>query len=214
MIQRMPRPRARPLFSFRVSSVSAAHRNAANPASIPSPLLRRSVLRPVFGLLLAAATTQAFAAEPRSAWYVQGGVAEDAQSLTVGMSRDWQWEKQYRYGHISGQWQGEVARWHSDSQNSTQVGVTPALRWRPNGWDNGWFVEGGIGLNVIFPKYDTRKKEFSTTFNFGDHIALGKRFGADQQHEWSLRFQHFSNGRIKNPNPGENFLQFRYTQRF
>ena len=164
--------------------------------------------------LLALPVAPAFAAEPRSAWYVQGGMAEDAQSLTVGMSRDWRWEKQYRYGHISGQWQGEVARWHSDSQNSTQLGVTPALRWRPNGWDNGWFVEGGIGVNVIFPKYDTRKKEFSTTFNFGDHIAIGKRFGADQQHEWSLRFQHFSNGRIKNPNPGENFLQFRYTQRF
>lgn len=162
---------------------------------------------------MAAAATQAFATEPRSAWYLQGGVAEDAQSLTVGMSRDWQWEKQYRYGHISGQWQGEVARWHSDSRTSTQLGATPALRWRPNGWDNGWFVEGGIGVNVIFPKYDTRKKEFSTTFNFGDHIAIGKRFGADQQHEWSLRFQHFSNGRIKNPNPGENFLQFRYTHR-
>ena len=77
---------------------------------------------------MAAAAAQAFAAEPRSAWYVQGGVAEDAQSLTVGMSRDWQWEKQYRYGHISGQWQGEVARWHSDSRTSTQLGVTPALR--------------------------------------------------------------------------------------
>jgi hypothetical protein len=194
--------------------VSAAHRNAASPASIPSPFPLRASLRLALGALLAAVATQAFAAEPRSAWYVQGGVAEDAQSLTVGMSRDWRWEKQYRYGHISGQWQGEVARWHSDSQNSTQVGVTPAVRWRPNGWDNGWFVEGGIGLNVIFPKYDTRKKAFSTTFNFGDHVAIGKRFGADQQHEWSLRFQHFSNARIKNPNPGENFLQFRYTQRF
>ena len=86
---------------------------------------------------MAAAATQAFATEPRSAWYVQGGVAEDAQSLTVGMSRDWQWEKQYRYGHISGQWQGEVARWHSDSRTSTQLGVTPALRWRPNGCDYG-----------------------------------------------------------------------------
>jgi len=194
--------------------VSAAHRNVAPPASTPSSLLPRILPRLVFGVLLAAATTQALAEEPRSAWYVQGGVAEDAESLTVGMSRDWRWEKQYRYGHISGQWQGEVARWHSDSQNSTQLGVTPAVRWRPNGWDNGWFVEGGIGLNVIFPKYDTRKKEFSTTFNFGDHIAIGKRFGADQQHEWSLRFQHFSNARIKKPNPGENFLQFRYTQRF
>lgn len=192
----------------------ASFRNATSLASTPSPFLPHASLRLALGLLLAAAATQAFAAEPRSAWFVQGGVAEDAESLTVGMSRDWRWEKQYRYGHISGQWQGEVARWHSDSQNSTQVGVTPAVRWRPNGWDSGWFVEGGIGLNVIFPKYDTRKKEFSTTFNFGDHIAIGKRFGADQQHEWSVRFQHFSNARIKKPNPGENFLQFRYTQRF
>ncbi len=164
-------------------------------------------------MMLAVAGTQAMATEPRTAWYVQGGVAEDAQSLTVGASRDWRWEKQYRYGHVSGQWQGEVARWHSESQNSTQVGVTPALRWRPNGWHEGWFVEGGIGVNVIFPKYNTRSKEFSTTFNFGDHIAIGKQFGADRQHEWSLRFQHFSNARIENPNPGENFLQLRYTHR-
>ncbi|TXH82258.1 MAG: acyloxyacyl hydrolase [Pseudoxanthomonas sp.] len=213
MIRYMPRPRARPSSTLRVSSVSASHRNAPSSARLPSPSRPHALPRLALGLLMAAAATQAFAAEPRSAWYVQGGAAEDAQSLTVGMSRDWRWEKQYRYGHISGQWQGEVARWHSDSRTSTQLGVTPALRWRPNGWDNGWFVEGGIGVNVIFPKYDTRKKEFSTTFNFGDHIAIGKRFGADQQHEWSLRFQHFSNGRIKNPNPGENFLQFRYTHR-
>ncbi|MCH6482612.1 acyloxyacyl hydrolase [Pseudoxanthomonas sp. LH2527] len=184
------------------------------PTDASSPFLfSRAAPRWLLGALLAIAGTPAIAAEPRTAWYVQGGVAEDAQSLTVGASRDWRWEKQYRYGHVSGQWQGEVGRWHSDSENSTQLGVTPALRWRPNGWSEGWFVEGGIGVNVIFPKYDTRKKEFSTTFNFGDHIALGKRFGNDDQHEWSLRFQHFSNARIKRPNPGENFLQFRYTHR-
>ena len=185
---------------------------AVNP-SAPSSHLVSAAQRWSVASLLALASVAAHAAEPRTAWYVQGGVAEDAQSLTVGASRDWRWEKQYRYGHVSGQWQGEVGRWHSDSENSTQVGVTPALRWRPNGWDESWFVEGGIGINVIFPKYDTRKKEFSTTFNFGDHIAIGKRFGNAKQHEWSLRFQHFSNGRIRNPNPGENFLQFRYTHR-
>lgn len=207
----MLRPRAQPT-PDRVSSVPAVHPFPAHAPSHPS-LLPRFAPRLALGIVLAAASLQAVAAEPRTAWYVQGGVAEDAQSLTVGMSRDWRWEKQYRYGHISGQWQGEVGRWHSDSENSTQVGLSPALRWRPNGWSDGWFVEGGIGVNVIFPKYDTKKKEFSTTFNFGDHIALGKRFGASDQHEWSLRFQHFSNARIKRPNPGENFLQFRYTHR-
>src|SRR3990167_225588 len=122
----MPPPRARPSSTLRVSSVSASHRNAPSSARLPSPSRPHALPRLALGLFMAAAATQAFATEPRSAWYVQGGVAEDAQSLTVGLSRDWQWEKQYRYGHISGQWQGEVARWHSDSQNSTQLGVTPA----------------------------------------------------------------------------------------
>ena len=87
------------------------------------------------------------------------------------------------------------------------------LRWRPNERNGGWFIEGGIGLNIISPKYNTRTKEFSTTFNFGDHLALGKRFGHQGQHELSLRIQHFSNARIERPNPGENFLLFRYTHR-
>lgn len=183
-----------------------------SPASVSRfPFRRRT--RAALALLLALSAMNALAAEPQTAYYVQGGVAEDAQSLTVGASRDWRWEKQYSFGHVTGQWQGEVARWHSDSDNSTQVGLTPALRLHPKSWRPGWFIEGGIGLNVIFPKYNTRKKEFSTTFNFGDHIALGKRFGEKQQHEWSLRFQHFSNARIEKPNPGENFLQLRYTHR-
>ncbi|WAC61920.1 acyloxyacyl hydrolase [Pseudoxanthomonas sp. SL93] len=188
----------------------------ASRALRSTPLLR--IARTPAGLAMAtllslSLAATAMAAEPRTAYYVQGGVAEDAQSLTVGASRDWAWEKQYGFGHVTGQWQGEIGRWHSDNQGSTQVGISPALRLRPNGWNEGWFIEGGIGVNVIFPKYSTEKKTFSTTFNFGDHIALGKRFGADAQHEWSLRFQHFSNARIRRPNPGENFLQFRYTRR-
>ena len=166
----------------------------------------------ILGLLLVG-VSQAQAADASRAWYVQAGLAQDAESLTVGLSRDWRWEKQYRYGRITGQWQGELGQWHSDTETSTQLGLTPAVRWRPNGWSEGWFVEGGIGLNVIFPKYNTQTKQFSTTFNFGDHIALGKRFGDDGNHEWSLRAQHFSNARIERPNPGENFFQFRYTHR-
>lgn len=185
------------------------------PAKCLSTLskLPRLILRLVFLGLLAIYVSQARAADANTAWYAQAGVAEDARSITVGLSRDWRWQKQYRYGHVSGQWQSELGRWHSDTETSTQLGVTPAVRWRPNGWSEGWFIEGGIGLNVIFPKYDTQAKRFSTTFNFGDHVALGKRFGTDGNHEWSLRAQHFSNARIKRPNPGENFLQIRYTYR-
>ena len=62
--------------------------------------------------------------------------------------------------------------------------------------------------------YETDRKRFSTTFNFGDHLAVGRNFGQRSEHELSLRLQHFSNGGIKHPNPGEDFIQLRYAYRF
>lgn len=165
------------------------------------------------GAALLFATASASAADARGGWYMQGGVAEQAESLVVGASRDWRWQATTRYGQITGQWQIEVGRWRSDVGGHTQLGLTPALRLSPASWGKGWFIEGGIGLNVITPTYRTRDKRFSTSFNFGDHLAIGKRWGGQEQHEWSIRLQHFSNAGIKKPNPGENFLQFRYTRR-
>ena len=48
---------------------------------------------------------------------------------------------------------------------------------------------------------------FSTEFNFGDHIGLGRKFGADGEIE--LRAEHDANGGYRNPNPGENWFQLR-----
>ncbi|WP_454828977.1 acyloxyacyl hydrolase [Pseudoxanthomonas wuyuanensis] len=154
---------------------------------------------------------------PRTAWFVQAGVSENNQSLTIGATRDWRWQKQYRLGLATGYWEGAVGRWLVNGRGShdvTQIGLTPVLRLYPQAWRPGWFIEGGIGANVIFPTYDDGKKRFSTTFQFGDHLAVGKRFGQQQQHEWALRFQHFSNARIERPNPGENFLQLRYSRQW
>ena len=39
-------------------------------------------------------------------------------------------------------------------------------------------------------------------------------FGEQKLNEISLRFEHHSNAAIKQPNPGENFLQLRYARRF
>ena len=50
--------------------------------------------------------------------------------------------------------------------------------------------------------------------DFGDHIALGLRLGARQEHELQLRVEHFSNAGLRKPNPGENFGQVRYVWRF
>jgi lipid A 3-O-deacylase len=118
-------------------------------------------------------------------------------------------------------WEASFGRWASDSGTArsssawvTQVSITPLLRWHPGGDNQHRFLEGGIGVNVLMPIYRSRDKRFSTAFNFGDHLAMGLRFGETKQHELALRLQHFSNAGIKHPNPGENFVQLRYAHVF
>ena len=62
--------------------------------------------------------------------------------------------------------------------------------------------------------YRTASREFSTTFQFTEQLGGGRNFGSRGEHEVSVRVQHFSNGGIKEPNPGENFWQVRYLYRF
>jgi hypothetical protein len=46
-----------------------------------------------------------------------------------------------------------------------------------------------------------------TAFQFADMAGVGMQFGSHQQYQAGYRFQHISNGGIKEPNPGINFHQ-------
>jgi hypothetical protein len=149
----------------------------------------------------------------------QVGAAEDARMAVVGAAWEVPALRGYAWGDTSGYVEASFGRWVADvsdgSRSSawvTQVGITPVLRWHP--FDSArWFTEAGIGLNVLAPLYRSTDKRFSTAFNFGDHVGIGVKFGPQFGQELSLRLQHFSNAGIKDPNPGENFLQLRYTTR-
>jgi hypothetical protein len=156
-----------------------------------------------------------------SAVFFQTGVAENnAQSLVVGLSWDWSWSKEYSFGTVTGYHEASFGRWTAEksepraSRWATQLGITPTLRINPTWLDKSWFLEFGVGANVIVPIYRNRSKSFSTEFNFGDHVGLGWRSGDRSSRELVLRFQHFSNGGIEHPNPGENFFQVRYSHQF
>jgi lipid A 3-O-deacylase len=156
---------------------------------------------------------------PSSA-YAQAGVSKRTHTLVFGANWDWSWQHEFAGGDLTGYWEASFGRWSCRLEPGrsidwvTQLGVTPVLRWRPKGAGNGWFVEAGIGVNLLLPTYRSGDKQFSTTFNFGDHVAVGRRFGDAGRHEVALRLQHFSNAGIKQPNPGENFVQLRYSRRF
>jgi len=171
---------------------------------------------------LAFAASPSFAANT-SHWQptgmsVQGASWAHVDSATVGLTWDWHWRREYAVGTLTGYTEMDLARWRTRGRVAdkgfTQFGVSPVLRLYPAAVGGGWFAEAGIGPNWISPKYRNDTREFSTTFNFGDRIAIGRRFGEQQAHEISVGFEHFSNAGIKHPNPGENFVQVRYACHF
>lgn len=196
---------------------------APSPARTFSPVSRAVRRAPFLSApcaVLAAALLATASAPARAApdhVFVQAGAGENAAQVALGVTQPWDWQHPFAGGTLTGLWELAVGRWRGKdargaATRATQIGITPSLRWTPG--TSRWFVEGGIGLNVITPRYRKHDDHFSTTFNFGDHLAIGRRLGADDRGELSLRAQHFSNGGIRKPNPGEQFLQLRLSWRF
>lgn len=152
------------------------------------------------------------------AMFVQGGAGGHVGSGALGAAWSWRWEREYEIGQLTGYTEALAARWSTYGpkidEHFNQFSVTPVLRLYLSPRGSGWFIEAGIGGSVISPKYRNDTRVFSTIFNFGDHVGIGRRFGEQQCRELALRIEHFSNGHIKEPNPGENFVQLRYTQWF
>lgn len=152
--------------------------------------------------------------------FVQLGRAQETRATVFGLV--WPWEKTWRMGggQWSGYWELALGRWSTPGLDGrdrawvTQFGITPVFRFRPRAGQSRWFFEAGVGLTVMSPIYRSPSKRFSTAFNFGDHLAIGRNFGEGGQHEVSLRYQHFSNGGVEHPNPGEDFVQLRYATTF
>jgi lipid A 3-O-deacylase len=151
--------------------------------------------------------------------FLEGGVTDHGSlSATVGGLWLWGWHHESALGDVTGISELWVSHWSARErdgrQGFTQVGIQPLLRLRFDGGRSPWFMEGGVGLSFTDTLYRTEGKQFSTQFNFIDSIGAGRSLGADRKREVSVRVTHFSNARIKRPNPGENFLQLRYAVRF
>ena len=152
---------------------------------------------------------------PASAFLQAGYGDQHTDAYLVGVAWHLPWRFDFSAGIIAVSVEASIGRWHTVSARGgttawpTQIGVTPVLRLYPSLAPR-WFAEIGVGPNYIVPLFQSGEKRFSTEFNFGDHFAVGRGFGRS---EVSLRFEHFSNAGIDHPNPGENFVQVRYSFR-
>ena len=71
------------------------------------------------------------------------------------------------------------------------------------------YGEFGIGISFID---DTlfAGKNISTHYQFEDRIGIGYEFGKNYRYKIALRYFHYSNGGIKKPNPGLDFLSLSF----
>ncbi len=70
-----------------------------------------------------------------------------------------------------------------------------------------WYLEAGIGASY-FTRTTFARQNIDTHFQFADQLGVGYVLGHSSV---ALRLEHFSNGGIRNPNPGVNAVQLVYT---
>lgn len=177
-------------------------------------------------LLLALTTTLACAVQaqdwrPSMAFGQVGAGTSDSQvgAASVGVLWPWAWRGNAAGGEFTALTELYGSYWRARQfgggrQGFAQLGLVPLLRYRLDEGRSPWFVEGGIGVSVTNHRYVTPDKTFSTNWNFGDNLAVGRSLGADRKSELSLRWQHISNAGIRKPNPGEDFVFVRYAASF
>lgn len=175
------------------------------------------------GALLALASAVASIALPVHAadsFSLDAGYGDRTRVLRAGVQ--WNWDTQWWKSngtHIGGRWDLSLAHWRGTryrdipgrSQDIAVLGITPVIRFQNDNL-KGFYVEAGIGAHLFSELYDNDGKRLSTAFQFGDHIGLGYVFPNNL--ELGLRIEHFSNGGIKKPNPGVDFVSLRMRYAF
>ena len=181
---------------------------------------RRTLGLVVLAMAMAGAAAPAAAQEWRPAtFFVQGGNGDDVDVASAGVQWPWAW----RSAALGGEWSARTelfgSVWRAPAvgggrENFFQLGLVPLLRYRFAEGRSPWFVEGGIGLSVTDKRFVSRDKEFGTSWNFSDNLAVGRSFGPQGRQEVSLRLQHTSNAGLEKPNPGLNLVMLRYASAF
>ena len=149
---------------------------------------------------------------------IESGRGDGTDMARIGVQ--WDWNQRWFQGrnwHLGGYWDLAAGYWRGSSppgfhEELFDIGLTPVFRLQQNDLD-GPYLEAGIGFHLLS---DTSlgDKRFSTSFQFGEHIGAGVRFGPKGRYDFGYRFQHLSNADIKRPNSGINFHQVRFQYRF
>ncbi|MGC2519522.1 MAG: acyloxyacyl hydrolase [Burkholderiales bacterium] len=150
----------------------------------------------------------------------------DSTNASVNLFRvgvQWDWRKhlvEMGSWHLGGYWESSFGYWSNNSFASTHdhlidYGFTPVFRLQPNNLTRfSPYAELGVGVHFLSHTSVSTQREFGSSFQFGDHVGAGVRFGDKGQYDIGYRYQHLSNAGIKGPNQGINYHQLRLQYHF
>ncbi|MBX9811901.1 MAG: acyloxyacyl hydrolase [Burkholderiales bacterium] len=145
----------------------------------------------------------------------------DVKLYRVGLQ--WDWKKKWLdtgNWHLGGYWDVSLGYWDNRSVSKTHgsiadIGLTPVFRFQQSHYAGfSPYLEAGIGLHLLSATSVSPERRFGSSFQFGDHLGLGMRFGDRGRYDIGYRYQHLSNAGLKSPNQGINFHQLRLQYNF
>ena len=150
----------------------------------------------------------------------------DSSNVNVNMGRvgvQWDWNKklvEMGNWHLGGYWESDAGYWNNTSNARTHatildIGFTPVFRIQQTTRSSiAPYVEAAVGLHLLSATSLNSQRQFGSSFQFGDHIGAGVRFGEKGKYDLGYRYQHFSNAGIKGPNQGVNYNELRLQYHF
>lgn len=158
-------------------------------------------------ICLAGSQKLAFAVDSAS---LEVGTGNKTKVLRAGIQ--WHSDKQWfssNATHLGMYWDATISQWKGDNyqnsgrkKNLAEVGITPVFRFQDDN-KKGIYYEAGVGLHMLSDIYNNNDRHFSSKFQFGDHLGIG--YVTKTGWDFGIKIQHFSNGGIKQPNPGVNY---------
>ena len=127
-----------------------------------------------------------------------------APTATTKIDLSWEWSLAY--------WRGTRVDPETGSRNPLfDLGFGPDFRWISRS-GRGFFGEGGLAIHTLSGNYGNNGRRLSTKLQFLTHLGVGYVF--ENAVFLSLRAEHVSNGSIKQPNDGVNFVGIRVGRPF
>jgi len=161
-------------------------------------------------------TTAVLAAD---GYTIEAGQGQDSTKL-VRLHGKWNWDRKWFDSgnwQVVGYWEAGLGRWlgsGTGARDLWDVGLTPVFRLEPKGAKQRMYFEAGVGAHLLSATRINDVREFSSSFQFGSLVGVGRVFGDRGQFDLGFRFQHLSNADLALPNDGINFSQLRFTYNY